>query len=138
MRVTGLETCYISFVIFHLAHGWLFLTEVTLFCVLWLLFHSFVVTQIGLYSEEGTRCFQQLADIPVVGEQSELVSHFCFRIRIFRRWKLYAFNILELALAGVAQWIECWPANQRVDCLILGQGTCLGCGPGPWLGVCER
>ena len=41
------------------------------------------------------------------------------------------------ALAGVAQWIECQSANQRVAGLIPSQGTCLGCGPGPRLGVCE-
>ena len=35
------------------------------------------------------------------------------------------------ALAGVAQWIECGPANQRVAGSIPSQGTCLGCGPGP-------
>ena len=35
----------------------------------------------------------------------------------------------DMALAGVAQWIECWPVNQRVTCLIPSQGTCLGCGP---------
>ena len=35
------------------------------------------------------------------------------------------------ALAGAAQWIEHWPANQRVTCSISDQGTCLGCGPGP-------
>ena len=33
------------------------------------------------------------------------------------------------ALAGVAQWIECWPTNQRVAGSILGQGACLGCRP---------
>ena len=43
-----------------------------------------------------------------------------------------------LALAGVAQWIECWPANQRVTSSIPSQGTCLACGPGPWGGECER
>ena len=32
-------------------------------------------------------------------------------------------------LAGVAQWIKCWPANQKVIGSIPGQGTCLGCGP---------
>ena len=37
----------------------------------------------------------------------------------------------ERALAGVAQWIECWPANQRVSGSIPSQGTCLGFGPGP-------
>ena len=42
------------------------------------------------------------------------------------------------ALAGVTQWIECRPANHRVAGLIPSQSTCLGCRPGPWLGVCER
>ena len=35
------------------------------------------------------------------------------------------------ALADVAQWIECQPANQRVAGSIPSQGTCLGCRPGP-------
>ena len=35
------------------------------------------------------------------------------------------------ALAGVAQWIEYRPMNQRVSGLIPSQGTCLGCWPGP-------
>ena len=44
------------------------------------------------------------------------------------------------ALVSVAQWIECWPANQRVTSLIpsLIPSTCLGCGPGPQWGVCKR
>ena len=42
------------------------------------------------------------------------------------------------ALAGVAQWIEREPTNQRVAGLIPSQGTCLGCGPGPQCGVHER
>ena len=33
------------------------------------------------------------------------------------------------ALAGVAQWIECWPANQKVTGSIPSQGTCLGYRP---------
>ena len=37
---------------------------------------------------------------------------------------------LYLTLASVTQWIEHWPANQRVTSLIPSQGTCLGCGPG--------
>ena len=36
-----------------------------------------------------------------------------------------------LALAGVAQWIECWPGNHRVTVSTPSQGTCLGCGPVP-------
>ena len=35
-----------------------------------------------------------------------------------------------LALAGVAQWIEHWPVNQRITGSIPSQGTCLGCEPG--------
>ena len=40
-------------------------------------------------------------------------------------------NVLTFALAGVAQWIEHWPANPKVAGSILSQGTCLGCRPGP-------
>ena len=46
-----------------------------------------------------------------------------------------------LALAGVAQWIEYWPINQRVervDGSIPSQGTCLGCGPGLQWGAHDR
>ena len=43
-----------------------------------------------------------------------------------------------IILAGVAQWIECRPVNQRVTSWIPNQGTCLGWGPGPQLGVCKR
>ena len=44
---------------------------------------------------------------------------------------------IDGALAGVAQWTECQPANLRVAGLIRSQGTCLGCRPGPWEGTCE-
>ena len=37
------------------------------------------------------------------------------------------------APAGVAQWIECRPVNQRVPSSLPSQGTCLGCGPHPRL-----
>ena len=47
-------------------------------------------------------------------------------------------KLIGLALAGVAQWIECQPVDQRVTGSILSQGTCLGCGPGPQMGTCER
>ena len=43
----------------------------------------------------------------------------------------------QLSLAGVAQWIECWPANQRVTSSIPSQGACLGCRPGPEQGAHE-
>ena len=41
----------------------------------------------------------------------------------------------KIALAGVAQWIECQPENLRVTSSILSQGTCLGCTPSPQLGA---
>ena len=44
---------------------------------------------------------------------------------------------IEVALAGVAQWTECRPVNQRVASSIPSQGTSLGCGPGPQLGTRE-
>ena len=44
---------------------------------------------------------------------------------------------MELA-AGVAQGLKPGPVNQKVAGSILSQATCLDCGPGPWLGVCER
>ena len=40
-------------------------------------------------------------------------------------------KIGKIALAGEAQGIESWPANQRVTSLIPSQGTCLSCRPGP-------
>ena len=43
----------------------------------------------------------------------------------------YCISRSNSALAGVAQWIEQRPANQRVTGLIPSQGTYLGCGPGP-------
>ena len=42
------------------------------------------------------------------------------------------------ALAGVAQWTVCGPANQRVAGSIPSQGTCLGCRSGPQKGARER
>ena len=43
----------------------------------------------------------------------------------------YYLQKLREALAGVVQWIEHRPVNQRVAGLIPSQGTCLGCRPGP-------
>ena len=37
---------------------------------------------------------------------------------------------IQIALAGVAQWIEHGPVNQRVAGSIPCQGTCLSCRPG--------
>ena len=43
-----------------------------------------------------------------------------------------------LALVGVAQWIECGPANQKAASSIRSQGACLGCRPSPQYGARER
>ena len=45
---------------------------------------------------------------------------------------------LICALAGMAQWTECRPANQKVTSSIPTHGTCLGCRPGPQMGACKR
>ena len=50
-------------------------------------------------------------------------------------WEFYQKRI---ALAGVVQWTECRPVNQKVAGSILIQGTCQGCGPGPQLGAYRR
>ena len=52
--------------------------------------------------------------------------------------KWFSSKLWSPALAGVAQWIECQPVNQRVAGSIPIQGTCPGCGPGPQWGACER
>ena len=44
----------------------------------------------------------------------------------------------ESALAGVAQWVEPHPENQKVTSLIPSQGTSLSCSPGPHLWACIR
>ena len=48
------------------------------------------------------------------------------------------FKIIFQALVGISQWTECGPVNQSIASLIPSQGTCLGCRPGPQLGVHER
>ena len=40
--------------------------------------------------------------------------------------------------SALAHWIECGPMNQRVTGSIPSQGTCLGHGPGPQQGACQR
>ena len=44
----------------------------------------------------------------------------------------------KLALAGVAPWIGCWPANRGVTCSVPSRDTCLGCRPSALLGMWER
>ena len=43
-------------------------------------------------------------------------------------------NAQSSAVAGVAQWIECQPGNQKVASLNPSQGTYPGCQPGPQVG----
>ena len=45
------------------------------------------------------------------------------------------FKYGQWALADVAQCIEHLPVNPKVTGLIPSQGTCLGCGPGTYLGI---
>ena len=63
-----------------------------------------------------------------------------YRLKILQGWECIYMNIkIKLpALAGVAQWIERRPVNQRVGRSIPSRGTFLGCRPGPWLGAREK
>ena len=45
---------------------------------------------------------------------------------------------MKTALAGVAQWVECQPANRKVASSLPSQGTCLGYRPGPQLAARKR
>ena len=51
---------------------------------------------------------------------------------------LHADTSKGTALTGVAQWVGCCTKTQKVTGSILsGQGTSLGCRPGPHLRVCK-
>ena len=54
---------------------------------------------------------------------------FCHRTHVLTVALTLEIKIRTWALAGVAQWIEHRPANQRVTGSITSQGTCLRCGP---------
>ena len=47
---------------------------------------------------------------------------------------VHAQNLYSGALTRVALWVGHCPTNRKVAGSIPGQGTCLGCGPGPQLG----
>ena len=59
-------------------------------------------------------------------------------------WLLHSFCVLisikndDIALIGVAQWIERGMQTKGFAGLIPSQGTCLGCRPGPQYGAHER
>ena len=57
------------------------------------------------------------------------VKRNCHRYSVFRLL-VSGMKKVKMALAGVAQWIERWPVNQRVAGLIPSQGISLGCGLG--------
>ena len=59
----------------------------------------------------------------------QVTSHILTIVMIFLK---------ERTLAGVAQWFEHWPVNQRVAGSIPSQGTYLGCSSGPQQGAHER
>ena len=54
------------------------------------------------------------------------------------KWNTVTLKKNQRCLAGVAQWIEHQPANQRVAGSIPNQDTCLGYRSGPWKGTHER
>ena len=84
--------------------------------------------------------YQSLFLILLVLLYSFLCSGWALRHRLCLVCFIFIFlKRRDTALAGVAQWIEHWPANQKVTGSIPSQGTCLGGRPGPQLGgVCKR
>ena len=56
----------------------------------------------------------------------ELEAYLALTTAISFRIHHWGFRKPSTALAGVAQWTECWPVNQRVARSIPTQGTCLG------------
>ena len=71
-----------------------------------------------------------------IARECSMAAILCLDLSIF--WHFIFIKNTKFSLAHVAQWIECWPANQRVASLIPSQGTCPGCGPGPQQGARER
>ena len=63
---------------------------------------------------------------------------YCGKLRKHSNLSFTLKHSLAYALAGVAQWVEHRSTNQKVAGLIPSQGTFLGCGTCPQLGVCER
>ena len=67
-----------------------------------------------------------------------IYTHMHIHIHTYTGWDKSTFTVVHMennriiiTLAGVAQWIERWPANQSVAGSIPSQGTCLGCRSGP-------
>ena len=60
-----------------------------------------------------------------------------YTLSVFLIWRIH-YQKYVVALAGVGQWFERQPVNQKVSGSVRGQGACLGCGPGPQLGACEK
>ena len=58
---------------------------------------------------------------------------------LYKYWRAERVKKHAEALAGVVQWMSTSLWTKRLlQRLISSQGTCLGCGPCPQVGVCER
>ena len=81
------------------------------------------------------RCGRSFIAWKVDGAQQEGLLGAIVSIRQPWGWRLTAspgvHYFKKLALAVVAQWIECCSANQKAAGSIPSQGICLGCGPSP-------
>ena len=70
-------------------------------------------------------------------------SNICFQLKTvnilvnFQAFNKASLKRSSIALAGVAQWTECWPVNCKVA-VWFRQGACLGCRAGPHWGACGR
>ena len=71
--------------------------------------------------------------IGVANEKNDAVGYIPYNLLCS-----FFFKVYSIVLAGVAQWIECRPVNQRVAGSIPSQGTCLGYRPNPQLRAHKR
>ena len=81
---------------------------------------------------------KELHQMEKIDYQMQSSKHWLQRMLKELSEDLHIIKKTQSALAGVAQWIECRPTNQRVTGSIPSQGTHLGCGPGPHWRMHER
>ena len=93
----------------------------------------------GEFSAGGRQLVQDSPWSPVCVRDpcAEMAARLCFvcvcLFVLFRFLRFYLFS-----LAGMAQWIEHWHANQKAASSIPGHSPCLGCRPDLQLGAFKR
>ena len=95
--------------------------------VYWVIRYNFILWCAGVKQFKATGSIGNVKDFGLYSEGNEKPLK---DFQTGRGVKVCLLKSLSRALAGVFQWNESWPANQRVTCLIPFQGTYLSCGLG--------